>query len=113
LSSSTDEEDLITDTSHDFEFTQRLYGKLNRVVLGPSDDDKIIILSNTNEEEVREEKTTSIEDAAASAAVNPASIASTDINDAPVEAKNENNDDQTLDHEAGGYNGSGGDTSEP
>jgi hypothetical protein len=53
LSSSSDEEDLIADTSHDFEFTQRLNGELNRAVLGPSDDGKIIILSDSNEEEVR------------------------------------------------------------
>jgi hypothetical protein len=46
LSSSSDEEDLITTTSHDFEFTQRLFGELNRTVLGPPGDGKIIILSN-------------------------------------------------------------------
>jgi hypothetical protein len=34
LSSFSDEEDLIADTSHDFEFAQRLYGELNCAVLG-------------------------------------------------------------------------------
>jgi hypothetical protein len=47
---SSDEEDLIPDTSHNFEFAQRLYGELNRALLGPPDDDKIIILSDSNEE---------------------------------------------------------------
>jgi hypothetical protein len=58
LSSSSDEEDLIATTSHDFEFAQRLFGELNCTVLGPLDDSKIIIVSNSDEEEVREEKTT-------------------------------------------------------
>jgi hypothetical protein len=87
LSSSSDEEDFIADTSYDFEFAQRLYGELNRAVLGPPGDNRIIILSDSDEEEMREEKTTGIEDAAASAAVNPVSIASIDTDDAPAGAK--------------------------
>jgi hypothetical protein len=87
LSSSSDEEDLITDISHDFEFAQRLYGELNRAVLGPLGDDKIIILSDSDEEEVRKENTTDTKDVATSAAVNPASTASTDTDDAPIGAK--------------------------
>jgi hypothetical protein len=49
LSSSSDLEDLIADTSHDFEFTQRLYDELNRAVLGPPGDGKIIILNDYDE----------------------------------------------------------------
>jgi hypothetical protein len=52
LSSSSNEEDLITATSHDFAFAQRLFGELNRVIVGPPGDDKIIILSDCDEEEV-------------------------------------------------------------
>jgi hypothetical protein len=78
LFSSSDEEDLIAATSHDFEFAQRLFGELNRVILGPPGDDKIIILSDSDEEQVREENTTDTEDATASAAVNFGSTASTD-----------------------------------
>jgi hypothetical protein len=113
LSSSLEEEDLITDTSHDSEFAQRLYGELNRAILGPPANGKIIILSDSNEEEVHEEKTTITEDATASTAVNPASTASTDIDDAPAGAKNDNSDDHALGLEAGGDNGSGGDVGEP
>jgi hypothetical protein len=113
LSPSSDEEDLIADISQDFEFTQKLYSELNRVVLGPPGDDKIIILSNSDEEEVREEKTTGTEDAAASAAVKPASTASANTDNAPAGVKNDNSDDQASDQEAGGDNGSGGDASEP
>jgi hypothetical protein len=90
LSSSSDEEDLIATTSRDFEFVQRLFGELNRAVLGPPDDDKIIILSDSDEEEVHEEKTTGTKDAAASATVKPTSTTSTDVDDAPVGAKNDN-----------------------
>jgi hypothetical protein len=78
LSLSSDEEDLIAATSHDFEFAKRLFGELNRVILGPPSDDKIIILSDSDEEQVREENTTDTEDATASATVNFGSTASTD-----------------------------------
>jgi hypothetical protein len=87
LSSSSDEECLITDVSWDEEFTRRLFGDLNHDVLGPPGDGRIIILSDSNEEEeeVCEEKTTGTEDVATSTAVNPASTASTD--DAPTRVK--------------------------
>jgi hypothetical protein len=49
LSSSSNEEDSFADTSRDFEFTQWLYGELNRDLLGPSSDGKIIILSDFDE----------------------------------------------------------------
>jgi hypothetical protein len=113
LSSSSNEEDLNTATSRDFEFAQRLFGELNRVVLGPPDDGKIIILSDSDEEEVREEKTTGTETVAASAVVNPASTASANADDAPAGVKNDNSDDQGLDQEADGDNGSRDDTDEP
>jgi hypothetical protein len=55
LSSSSDDEDLIATTSHDFEFAQRLFGELNRVVLRSPGDSKIIILSDFDKEKVHEE----------------------------------------------------------
>jgi hypothetical protein len=113
LSSSLDEENLITTTSRDFKFTQRLFGELNRAVLGPPDDGKIIVLSDSDEEEVREEKTTSTEDATASAAVNPASTASADTDDTPAEAKHDNSDGQAPDQEVGGDNSNRCDVGEP
>jgi hypothetical protein len=61
---------------------------------------------------VCEEKTTGIEDAAASTAVNPVSTTSTDADDAPVGAKNDNSDDHGPNQEAGGDNGSEDDTGE-
>jgi hypothetical protein len=87
LSSSSDEEYLILDTSRDFEFTQRLYGELNRALPGPPGDGKIIILSDFDEEkeDVHEEKSTDAEDVAASAAVNPVLTAFTDDINTPAE----------------------------
>jgi hypothetical protein len=63
LSSSSDEESLIANTSRDEEFAKRLFGDLNRNFLGPPDDGKIITLSDSDEEEeeVHEEKTTDTE----------------------------------------------------
>jgi hypothetical protein len=51
LSSSSDEEGLIPDTSHDEEFARRLFGDMNRDVLRPLGNIKVIILSDLDEEE--------------------------------------------------------------
>jgi hypothetical protein len=76
LSSSSDEDDPIAATSHDFEFAQRLFGKLNRVVLRPPGNGKVIVLDDSDEEkEVQEEKIVRTEPAATSVAINPASTA--------------------------------------
>jgi hypothetical protein len=44
LSSSSDEGEIIPDTSHDFEFTQRLYGELNRALLGLMTRPRLLLL---------------------------------------------------------------------
>jgi hypothetical protein len=100
LSSSSDEEGLISNILWDEEFTKKLFGDLNRDVLGPPDDDKIIILIDSNEEEEEdacEEKTTSAETMTTSAVVNPTSTASTDVDDAHAGVTNDNSDDRTPD----------------
>jgi hypothetical protein len=107
LSSSSDEEDLIVNTSHDEELARRLFGDLNCAVIGPPGDGKIIILSDSDEEEeeeVSEEKTNGTEDVATSTAINPASTASADADDAPTGVKNDNSDERISDHEADGSN---------
>jgi hypothetical protein len=79
LSSSSDKECLIPDTSQDEEFTRILFGDLNRAVLGPSDDGKVIILSDFDEEEeVHEEDAVDVEAAPSSAVKSPVPTASTD-----------------------------------
>jgi hypothetical protein len=86
LSSSSDEEGLIPDILWDNKFTKKLFGDINRDVLGPPGNCKIIILSDYDEEEgeVREKNTIGTKTAATFAAVNPASTASTDADDAPA-----------------------------
>jgi hypothetical protein len=115
LSSFSHEEGLIADVSRDEEFVRRLFDDLNRDILKPPGDGKIIVLSDSNEEEeeVREEKTTDTEDATTSAAINPASTASVDADNAPTRVKNDNSDDQTSDQEADGNSGSGDDAGLP
>jgi hypothetical protein len=56
LSSSSDEEDFVADTSRDEDFPKRLFGDLNHDVPRPPSDGKVIILSDSDkEEEVHEE----------------------------------------------------------
>jgi hypothetical protein len=50
LSLSSDEENFIADTSCDTEFTKKLFGDLNRDILGPLGDGKVIILDDSDEE---------------------------------------------------------------
>jgi hypothetical protein len=79
FSTSSNEENLITDVSWDEDFARRLFGDLNRDILVPHGDDKIIILTNSDEEEeVCEEKAVTTEAAPSSAARSPAPTASID-----------------------------------
>jgi hypothetical protein len=84
LSSSSDEDSLIPNTSREEEFIKRIFGELNCDVLGLSDDDKIIILNDSNddeEEEVHEEDATDAEAAPSSVVRSLAPSASTDDTD--------------------------------
>jgi hypothetical protein len=86
LSSPQGEENRIHDIAHDFEFTQRLFGELNRAFLGPPSDDKVIILSDSEEEEEEvHEKSADAKDASASASINPISTTSIDDIGTPTE----------------------------
>jgi hypothetical protein len=100
LSSSSDEEGLILDTSRDEEFTKRLFDDLNRGVLGPPDDGKVIILSDSDEEkeEVHKEDTIDAKAAPSSTMKSPTPTASADDID-----KGRSPDRAT------GYSSSGGD----
>jgi hypothetical protein len=79
LSSSSDEEGLIHDTSRDEEFARKLFGDLNDNILLPPGDGNIIILSDSDEEEeVHEEDVIDTEVAPSSAARSPVPTASID-----------------------------------
>jgi hypothetical protein len=69
LASSSDEEDSFADTSRDEELTRKLFGDLNRDILGPPDDGKIIVLSDSDDEdEMHEDAAVNTEAAPPSAA---------------------------------------------
>jgi hypothetical protein len=78
-----DEEGLIPDTSWDEEFVRRLFGDLNRAVLGSPDDGKVIILNDFDEEEeVSEEGVTDTKAMPSSAMKSPSPTASVvDVDD--------------------------------
>jgi hypothetical protein len=111
LSSSSDEEYLIVDTSRDEEFARMLFGDLNRVVLGPSSNDKIIILSHSDEEEKEacEEKIVGTEPVATSTAVNPTSTASTVDTDEALEGLQDDNGGEGTPKWDAGDGSTGGD----
>jgi hypothetical protein len=101
LSSSSDEGDLISNVSRDEAFASRLFGDLNRDVLGPPDDGKIIVLSDSDEEEeVHEEKATDTEATPSSDVRSPASTAS--IGDADGTNKSNTPDQATCGCSNGG-----------
>jgi hypothetical protein len=108
LYSSSNEEGLIPDTSCDEEFTRKLFGDLNRDVLGPPGDGNIIILSDSDdEEEVLEEDAANAEAAPSSVVMLLAPTASTAyVDEDPKGMQDDNSDDLAPDQEKGdGSNG--------
>jgi hypothetical protein len=69
LALSSSEEDSVADTSRDEEFTRKLFGDLNRDILGPPGDGKIIVISDSDDEDETHE------DAAVNAEAAPPSAA--------------------------------------
>jgi hypothetical protein len=57
LALSSGEEDSIADTSRDEELTRKLFGDLNRDILGPPGDGKIIVLSDSDDDDETHEDT--------------------------------------------------------
>jgi hypothetical protein len=94
----------IVDTSRDEELARKLFGDLNRDILEPLGDGKIIVLDDSDDDgEAQEEKAADIE----------STIAPASTNDAPVEARINNSDDQRPDQEADGGDNSGRSTDDP
>jgi hypothetical protein len=78
--------------SRDKEIIRKLFGDLNRGLLGPLSDDSVIILSNSDEEkEVREDNCADVEVVPSSTRISPASTA--DDDDAPDEVQDDSSDD--------------------
>jgi hypothetical protein len=102
LSSSSDEECLIPDTSRDEEFARRLFCDLNRNVLGLLGDDNVIIISDSDkEEEVCEEDIADAKATPSSAVGILASATSAiDADEAPTGVQDDNSGDRIPDREA-------------
>jgi hypothetical protein len=47
---------LVVDTSHDEEFTRKLFGELNCDILGPPGDGKIIIIDDSDDDDTVQEE---------------------------------------------------------
>jgi hypothetical protein len=95
---------LIVETSHDEEFTRKLFGDLNCNLHGPLGDSKIIIIDDSDDDdEAQEEGMAGAEPTAV-----PASAA-----DAPAGTKVNNSDDQGFDQEADGGDNSRRSVGEP
>jgi hypothetical protein len=93
---------------------KKLFGDLNRDILGLPGDGKIIVLDDYDEEnKAQEEKTVRIESTTASASTDPTSSAPTSANDAPTGVKIDNSDDQGPDQEADGAADGGCSAGEP
>jgi hypothetical protein len=94
----------IVDTSRDEELARKLFGDLNRDILGPPGDGKIIILNDSDDDDgAQEEKTIDIESTAS-----PASV-----DDAPAEARINNSDDQGPNQEVDGGDNNGHSAGDP
>jgi hypothetical protein len=116
LSSSSDEEDSIPNTSHDFEFTQRLYGKLNCALPGPPDEGKVIIISDSNEEKVAHEENTAKAEATRSAAAGKSltlAASPADADEDPMATPNDSNDGLAPGQDTGKSSGGGDEASMP
>jgi hypothetical protein len=94
----------IVDTSRDEEIVRKLFGDLNRDILGLAGDGKIIVLDDSDDDdEAQEEKTVDIE----------STVAPAFTDDAPTEARIDNSDDQMPDQEADGDDNNGCSTGNP
>jgi hypothetical protein len=115
LSSSSNEEDLFTDTSWDAEFAKWMFGDLNRDLLGPPRDSKMIILSNSDEEEEAREETAADVDVASSTVVKSATptASTTDADEDPGKMQDDNIDDLAPDQDTGKSSCSGDEADSP
>jgi hypothetical protein len=95
---------LVVDTSHDEEFTRKLFGNLNHDILGPPGDGKIIIIDDSDDDDDAQEEGT--------AGIDPTAVPAS-ATDAPAGARVANSDDQGPDQDADGGDDSGCSTGEP
>jgi hypothetical protein len=103
LSSSSNEECLIPNTSCDAEFARRLFSDLNHNVLGPHDDGKVIIINDSDDEGDAREETAAAVDVAPSAAVKSLAptTSATNADEDPMGMQDNNSDGLAPDRDIG------------
>jgi hypothetical protein len=94
LASYSGEEDFFADTSRDEELAKKLFGDLNRDILGPPGDGKVIILSDSDDEdEAHEDAAVNAEAAPPSAVNSPVTPASaSDADETPDGVQDDSSD---------------------
>jgi hypothetical protein len=94
LALSSSDEDSVADTSRDEEFVRKLFGDLNRDILGPPSDGKIIVISDSDDkDETHEDAAVNAEAAPPSAANSADSPTSTsDVDETPDGVSDDNTD---------------------
>jgi hypothetical protein len=94
LALSSGEEESIADTSRDEEFTRKLFGDLNRDILGPPGDGKIIVISDSDDEDETYEDAAVNAEAAPPSATNSADspTSASDVDETPDEVSDDNAD---------------------
>jgi hypothetical protein len=94
LDLSPSEEDSIADTSRDEEFARKLFGDLNRDILGPPGDGKIIVISDSDDEDETHEDAVVNAEAAPPSAANSADspTSAPDVDETPDEVSDDNAD---------------------
>jgi hypothetical protein len=94
LALSSGVEESIADTSRDEEFARKLFGDLNRDILGPPGDDKIIVISDSDDEDETHEDAAVNVEAAPPSATNSADspTSASDVDETPDGVSNDNAD---------------------
>jgi hypothetical protein len=94
LALSSGEEEPVADTSRDEEIARKLFGDLNRDILGPLGDGKVIVISDSDDEdETHEDAAVNAEAAPPSAANSVDSPTSTsDVDETPDGVSDDNAD---------------------
>jgi hypothetical protein len=94
LALSPSEEDSVADTSRDEEFARKLFGNLNRDILGPPGDSKIIVISDSNDEDETHEVAAVNAEAAPPSTANSADspTSASDVDETPDGVSDDNTD---------------------
>jgi hypothetical protein len=94
LALSSGEEEPVADTSWDEEIVRKLFGDLNRDILGPPGDGKVIVISDSDDEDETHEDAAVNAEAAPPSATNSADspTSASDVDETPDGVSDDNTD---------------------